>query len=237
MTYDEWLDFARRDPRIVGVVVTGSRGRGALVHAASDWDLRIVVRDGEDAFAHSLETPHGSDVEVSAWTLEAFRAVPEWDRYSYAHVDVAVDKLDGEIGRVVEAHGMLAPAEADALARESLGAYTNSLYRSLRNQELGLELAARLDSADAVSSLLTALFALERRVRPFNKYLRWELETHPLDAWGSEEPLALLDAALGGGAEAQHALLRAVEPHLRAHGFGDTIDEWEPHVAFLRGAA
>ena len=148
-----------------------------------------------------------------------------------------MDKLDGEISRLVTAHGTLRPAEADALARESLGAYTNSLYRSLRNTERRLELAARLDAADAVSALLTALFALERRVRPFNKYLRWELATHPLDACDGEELLALVDAALDGGTQAQHELLRGVEPHLRGHGLGETIDEWEPHVAFLRGAA
>ena len=237
MTPEEWLELARREPRIVGLVVTGSRGRGALVHDTSDWDLRIVVRDGEDAFARSLETSHGSAVEVSAWTLADFRTVPEWDRYSYAHVDVPVDKLDGQIGRLVESHGRLSPTEAASLARESLGAYTNSLYRSLWDAERGLELAARLDAADAVSALLTAVFALELRVRPFNKYLRWELDTHPLDGWDGDELLALVDAALDGRAGAQHALLRAAEPQLRAGGFGDSIDEWEPHVAFLRGAA
>ena len=237
MTYDEWIDFARGEPRILGVVVTGSRGRGALVHDESDWDLRVLVRDGDGEFARTLETPHGSEVEVSARTLTDFRASPQWDRYSYSHVAVPVDKLDGEIARLIEAQGTLAPDEAEALARESLGAYTNALYRSSRDGERGLDLAARLDAADGVSALLTALFAIGRRVRPFNKYLRWELETHPLDVWDTAELLALLDGALGGGAEGQCALLRAVEPHLRAHGYGDEIDAWEPHVAFLRGAA
>jgi len=235
VTYEEWIHFACEEPRVLGVIVIGSRGRGALVHDTSDWDLRVVVQDGEEPFADSLDTRHGSDVEVSAATLTALRASPQWDRYSYAHAQVPVDKLDGQVRRLVEARGTLRNAEAHEVARQSLSAYTNSLYRSLRNAELGLEVAARLDAADAVSALLTALFAFERRVRPFNKYLRWELETFPLRGWDANEVLGLLDAALGGGADAQRALLRAVEPHVRAGGFGDVIDEWEPHVTFLRG--
>jgi len=234
VTYDEWITFANREPRIVGVVVTGSRGRDALVHEGSDWDLRIVVRRGEEAFAESLHTPHGSEVEVAASTLGDLRASPEWDRYSYAHVQVPVDKLDGGLRRVVEAKGVLGAGEAEQLSRESLGVYTNSLYRSLRNSELRLDLAARLDAADSVSALLTALFALERRVRPFNKYLRWELETHPLRDWDSDELSRLLDAATAGSAASQRALFRRVEPRVRAHGFGDVVDDWEPHAAFLR---
>ena len=30
-------------------------------------------------------------------------------------------------------------------------------------------------------------------------------------------------------------LFRAVEPRIRAHGFGDIVDDWEPKVGFLRG--
>ncbi len=236
MTYDEWMQLAHRDPRIVGVVVTGSRGRDAHVHPGSDWDLRVVVQDGHEGFADSLDTAHGSAVEVAASTLTAFRDSPKWDRYSYAHVQVPVDKLDGAVAGLVEAKGTLAETEARELARESLGAYTNSLYRSLRDDELGLELAARLDAGESVSALLTALFALERRVRPFNKYLRWELEAYPLRDWETDELLGLIGAALEGSAEPQRTLFREVEPRMRAHGHGDVIDDWEPHVEFLRNA-
>ena len=165
MNYEQWLELARREERIVGVVVTGSRGRGALVHDASDWDLRVVVRDGDEAFADTLDTPHGSEVEVSAATLEDFRSTtPEWDRYSYAHAAVPVDKLDGKIARLAAEKGRLGDEEAKRVAQEALAAYTNALYRSLRDAERGLDLAARLDAADAVSALLTAIFALARTV-------------------------------------------------------------------------
>ena len=235
MNYEQWLEFAVREERILGVVVTGLRGRGALVHDASDWDLRVVVRDGDEAFADTLDTPHGSEVEVSAATLDDFRsAMPDWDRYSYAHAAVPVDKLDGEIARLAAEKGRLGDEEANEVAQKALAAYTNALYRSLRDTERGLDLAARLDAADAVSVLLTAIFALERRVRPFNKYLQWELETHPL-TWDAPELADLLADALDGAAAAQRVLFNTVEPHIRTHGFDAVIDDWHPHVGFFRG--
>jgi hypothetical protein len=235
VTFEEWLELAESEPRIVGVVVTGSRGRNAFVHGGSDWDLRLAGQEGQEGFAETLGTPHGSIVEVVATTLERFRSWPAWDRYSFAHAAVPVDKLDGEFTRVVDALGALAQDEASTIAREALGGYTNSLYRSLKNAELHLDLAARLDAAESVSAFLTAAFALEQRVRPFHKYLTWELEAHPLDEWNGADLVALLADALTGDASSERALFREAEPRMRAHGFGDVIDDWEPHIGFLRG--
>jgi hypothetical protein len=237
MTYEDWLELARRDPRIVGVVLTGSRGREALVTERSDWDLRVIVRDGEEDYARSLETAHGSQVEVAATTVAGLGDWPEWDRYSFAHAQLAVDKLDGGVARLVAAIGSLGDAEARGLARETLGAYTNSLYRAVRNAQLDLDLEARLDACESVAALLTAVFALERRVRPFNKYLLWELVSHPLADWEGDELARLIESALDGGLDSQHVLFRAAEPRIRAHGHGDVIDDWEPHVELLRGSA
>jgi hypothetical protein len=235
MTLDDWLERAREDDRIVGVVLTGSRGRGAMVHAASDWDVRVAVADGHEAFADSLDTPHGSEVEVAATTVSNFRTWPAWDRYSFAHATVLVDKLGGEFERIVAQKGSLDDGEATTLAREALEAYTNSLYRSLRDSALGLDLAARLDAGESISSLVTAVFALERRVRPFNKYLRWELEQHPLLEWDSAVFVEHLEGALTGAASEQQRLFRGTEEQIRRHGLGDVIDDWDPHVPFLRG--
>jgi hypothetical protein len=65
--------------------------------------------------------------------------------------------------------------------------------------------------------------------------LRWELQTFPLLGWNANALLDMVDAALAGEADAQRRLLRAVEPGVRAQGLGELIDEWEPHVSFLRG--
>ncbi len=235
MSFDDWLRRAREDERIVGVALTGSRGRGALVQGTSDWDVRVAVIEGEGDHADSLETPHGSEIEVAATTLSGFRDWPEWDRYSFAHATVLVDKLDGEFERIVRRLGLLTEKEAATVGREALGVYTNSLYRSLRNDALGLHLAARLDAADATSSLVTAIFAFEGRIRPFNKYLVWELDAHPLADWNASNLVSLIAGALTGEPTQQTRLFQRAESQIRRHGLGDVVDDWAPHVALLRG--
>lgn len=99
---------------------------------------------------------------------------------------------------------------------------------------------AHLDAAESLSPFLTALFAIHGRVRPFNKFLRWELEEYPLGAetWSAKELLPRLEAITASGAlDEQQALFRDVEQLAREHGLGSVIDGWEPDVAWLRGSA
>jgi hypothetical protein len=74
-------------------------------------------------------------------------------------------------------------------------------------------------------------------VRPFNKYLDWELRHHPVPGWRAETLLPLVAGVLDRDVDSQHKLFRLVELDARAHGFGDEIDEWQPDVAWLRGEA
>ncbi len=138
--FDSLLEAARLDGRVVGMVLTGSRGRGVFVHPASDWDVRLV-----------------------------------------------------------EAH---------------------------------------LDAVESVSPLLTTLFAVQGRLRPFNKFLRWELENFPLDGdvWSAQALLPRLQTIVAtGDLGEQERLFRDVEETVRKLGFGEVVDGWEPDVAWLRG--
>ncbi len=74
-------------------------------------------------------------------------------------------------------------------------------------------------------------------MRPYNKWLRWELRTHPLDdPWSEGEVVPRLSPIVATGhASDQRALFRATETFARARGYGGVIDAWEPDVPFLRG--
>ena len=50
--------------------------------------------------------------------------------------------------------------------------------------------------------LLDVVFAIAKRVRPYNKYLPWELRHHPLDGWPADELLGLVERSLDGDASA-----------------------------------
>jgi hypothetical protein len=168
-------------------------------------------------------------VELVTATLDDVRSnADEHWRYAAAHADVVVDKTDGELTRVVVEQESLPSGSRGAVVREALDGYINQTYRSLRY-------GTRLDAVEAIPYALRTIFALADRVRPYNKYLEWELRHHPLEGWTADEFLPLLNRVLTGEADAQHELFRLIEEPARREGFGDVVDGWEPDVAWLRG--
>jgi hypothetical protein len=243
VTYEELVALARDDPNVLGLVLTGSRGARALVRDDSDWDVRLVVRDDVVGdYRSKLATPHGSQVEVVVFSRTEFEhegqpgSASAWDRPSYVHAELVVDK--GGIAEIVDAKRTLPPQVARSIAEVKLDDYVNSYFRSAKSHRLGLAIEARLDAAESLPTLLDTLFALHGRVRPFNKLLRWELETHPLggDLWAVDALLPRLHAIVStGDLREQQRLFRDVEELARSHGLGEVIDGWEPDVALLRG--
>ncbi|NJP93442.1 hypothetical protein HCN51_29020 [Nonomuraea sp. FMUSA5-5] len=242
MTFETFLARALDDPDVLGVVLSGSQAREGAATAHSDHDVYVIVADGS-----AFPPRRDAVLDVAVMTLAQFRehALPgsdtAWNRYSFAYARVLKDTApqeQGGIADLVTAKGTLSPEESRSLAPEALGAFLNSAYRSLKNDRAGDLLAARLDAADAVASYLTYVFALHGRVRPYNKYLAWELRHHPLSLpmWSHEELLPLLEAALSPEtASAVRRLLNDLEPRARAAGHGEELDGWGDDLAFMRG--
>jgi hypothetical protein len=218
LTYEELVERARVDDRVVGLFLGGSRGKNANVRPDSDYDVRLVVT----APVPELDGPRGRHVDVGVMTLDRFRDYPEWDRYTLTRTTALIDKT-GEIQRVIDEKGRLSADETKSIPPLALDAYMNSLYRGLKRPA---GIGGRLHEAESVGHLLTCLFALEGRVRPFHDYLEWELANYPLEGWS--DLLNLLDGD-------QHELFRRVEAHTRARGLGDVVDSWEPDVPLMRG--
>lgn len=233
MTFEELLEVARSREEIVGLYVFGSRGRDFMVDERSDWDVCVVLADDETREAFDREFPyaHGARLEIVSATLDEIRTErSEHGRYAAAHANVVLDKTGGELARAVAEQEALPAGSRDAVVRAALDAYVNQTYRSLRY-------GTRLDAVEAVPYALRTIFALADRVRPYNKYLEWELRHHPLEGWTADELLPLLDRVLAGEPEAQRELFNRIEPQARREGFGEVLDGWEPDVAWLRGEA
>jgi hypothetical protein len=224
------------------VFLIGSQTRAGFADESSDYDVGVVVRDDALA-AFDAEWPYrrGDPLEVMSSTLDGLRAhaelgtPSEWARYQYVHAKVLLDKT-GEVGAVLAEKGRLPEDRVRGVVADAIDAFVNSTYRSLRNRGRGLERAARLDASESIPYLLTAVFALEGRVRPWNKYLEWELREHPLNdpAWAADSFLERLDRLPAAAAE-QHAMFVDLERVARDRGLGEVIDGWEPDVAWLRG--
>lgn len=242
--YQGLVRAAASDAAVLGLILTGSRGRRVFVQPNSDWDVRLIVRDeAREESAAKFGTPRGSPVEVVVFSLTGFEQAGaigtpnEWDRYSYAHAEVVLDKLNGRIAELVNEKSVLPKDAARRIAEDALDTYINSYYRSAKNLRDGLLVEAHLDAAESISPFLTALFALHQRVRPFNKFLRWELERFPLsgEPWRAEALLPRLMAMKAGEIGEQQALFRDTERLAREHGLGAVVDGWEPDLDLLRG--
>ena len=131
------LRRAEADPEVLGVVLGGSRGKGALVTEHSDYDVWVIVRDE----AGLVPPRRGEPIELITVTLAEFERIPP--EYTFAHVTPLLDK--GGITELVTAKGRVAAVTA----ADPLDGYVNMLYRSLKNERDGRPFEARLDAAES----------------------------------------------------------------------------------------
>jgi predicted nucleotidyltransferase len=239
--YAAALARAEADPDVVGVVVFGSQAAGSFATAESDVDCFVVLGDGARD-PDRWHTNHGDPVEIWAIQLAAFRehalrsSPTAWNRPAFLRARVDLDRLDGEIGRIVERKRRLTAEEAREVAPVALDDYLNSLYRGLRNLEGGRTIEGRLDAVESVSPMLTTAFAVEERVRPFNKWLRFELASEPLVEPEFADLATLADLIVGSPTpDRLREGFRRMEAVARRRGYGKVVDGWEPDVLWLRG--
>ncbi|MCZ0978373.1 hypothetical protein O1L60_01415 [Streptomyces diastatochromogenes] len=238
LTHDAFVELAVADPAVLGLVLKGSRAHEGMTTEHSDHDLYVVLAEGVPTELTRFAGHRSRDLDLVLLTLDAFRAegMPGHERYALARARVLLDRLDGGIARILAAKARLTADEASRAAARWLDAYANSLYRSLKNARDGHALAARLDAADSMSHLLELLFSLDRRPRPYNKYLEWELARYPLPGWDTDTLLEAVGRIAGpGDVPAQHRLFARVEAAARRQGHGAVLDAWGEDLELMRG--
>jgi hypothetical protein len=154
-----------------------------------------------------------------------------WQRYAYRGARILLDRLHGRIAELVERQASPTDVEARLWARESLDAYTNQLYRAVKSRRDGSADAADLDQAESTPWLLSTVFALHGRLRPYNKYLGWELDSYPLTPFWTAQlrPERVLANAL--------RLFPAVADLARKQGHGDILEGWGADIDLICAAA
>lgn len=237
LTYDAFVRLATADPAVVGLVLTGSRAHDGMAGEHSDHDLYVVLADGAATGLRRFTGHRTPRLDLVVVTLAEFRAagMPGFERYALARARIVLDRLDGGIADLLAAKARLGSEEAFRTAGERLDAYANCLYRSVKNDRDGEALAARLDATDSLGPLLEVLFALDRRPRPYNRYLRWELARHPLPGWDTGALLRAVDRiAASGEVPVQRRLFARVEAAARRQGHGAVLDAWGEDLRLMR---
>lgn len=237
LTYDAFVRLATADPAVVGLVLTGSRAHDGMAGEHSDHDLYVVLADGAATDMRRFTGHRTPRLDLVVVTLAEFRAagMPGFERYALARARIVLDRLDGGVADLLAAKARLGAEEAFRTADERLDAYANCLYRSVKNDRDGEALAARLDATDSLGPLLEVLFALDRRPRPYNRYLRWELARHPLPGWDTGALLRAVDRiAASGEVPVQRRLFARVEAAARSQGHGAVLDAWGEDLRLMR---
>jgi len=235
---------ARDDPTILGLVLSGSAARG-IATELSDVDVYLVRDDDMER-----ETNHSAAIDEIYWSVADLEKVDRYGtggwyfRWSFAYAQVLRDWTGGRITQAVLRQATVDDDEQRwvLIDQDRLDGYVNFAYRALKNHRDGRLLEARLDAAESLPWLLDVVFTLAGRLRPYNKYLPWELREHPLAApeWSAEALLPELERILAGDPGAIRRTFAVVDREVRAWDAahdttvcGDDIDSWGDELALF----
>lgn len=240
-TFEALLRRAQDDPNVLAFWLGGSRGVGRPTEH-SDYDCFFVVDEtaypaflSEFGLSGQYRMDWRPGIDLIAMTFPMLEATAPWtpaergERYSFAHLKALVDKT-GRAQPLIDSKACVPPDAVADFIHASLDHALNQAYRSLKCLRDGDTLASRLEAVAGINPFLDAVFALHHgRLRPYFKYLEWELGRHPLAgipiASGALlTRLASVSGEQGGSALSQ--LLADCEVAFRAQGHGGAFDGW-----------
>lgn len=234
--YAELLERAEADPKILAFWLDGARGKGRADLDCGYACTLVVADEAQEDYAAAFGGFGEPQLICRVMTLAGFEAHAAWgsdtagEGYNYAHLRALVDKT-GQVQALIDAKAHAPEAVRPAFIEASIDRWISQAYRALQCQREGQGLAARLEAAQGIAPLLDAVFALHQgRLRPYPRYLEWELDAHPLQAlpWDAEAFLAKLAAVLDTGDIAvQRELVQGLAPVFRAAGHRVALDRWD----------
>jgi len=237
----ELLEVAQNDPNIIGLFSTGSCGKG-MITEESDYDVSMIVKDEvQDEYKNKYKDFGGILCDLSIKTITDLRndaiwgSPTVWDKYNYTHLKAEIDKT-GEIQKLINEKGVVPIDQRKEFVAASLDGFINQVFRSVKCYRDGNKIASQLEAADGIPSLLNAIFGLEGRIKPFYKYLDWELTSFPLKRlpWSKDEFISLLIKIVQtGDLSTQQTILQTIETIFRKEGFNQVFDSWEEMLPWM----
>ncbi|MBU1118869.1 hypothetical protein KKH43_03240 [Patescibacteria group bacterium] len=233
--FQKIVEEIKKDQNVLAFWIDGARGKG-METENSDYDARMIVKDNVvNQYKEKYGSKKNPEIEISIMTFDELKehakygSEMSWDRYNFAHLKVMFDRT-GEIQVIIDSKSMLSKKDQDLIIKDVLGAFINQVYRLEKNARDGNLIAAKFDAIEAIPFLLEAIFALEGNVRPYNKYLVWELDNYPLEKfpWKRGELVSNLTSVIDGGQ--LHKLLDillTIRPIFKDEGYSEEFDEWK----------
>jgi hypothetical protein len=236
-TYQKILQETQNDSGVIGFILSAGRGKGFATEN-SDYDVLIIVPDEKkEEYEEKYEKKYYSteEIDIGVLSLSEFKNHAAWDgenayhRYNFAYLKAQIDR-SGEIQKLIDEKGVIPPDKVKEFVSGELGKYINSYYRAIKNYRDGNMLASRLDGTESMFALIAIVFGLEGRLRPYNKYLEWNLKTHPLKLlpWPPQTFLENIKSIFAtGDIEIQKSMFKAICELCKTQGYNQAIDDWE----------
>ncbi len=231
--YEKILKEANEQQDILGLILVGSRGKG-FENEHSDYDMVMIVKD-EALDALKNRAQHDEQVDLSVYSISDFKkyagweSPEQWDRYNYARTKILVDKI-GELPKLVEEKGRIPSDKLAEFIDWWIDGYVNGVFRSVKCIRNGNRFGAHLEAVNSILDLLTLVFAMDGRHRPFLGYVQKELELYPLQhlPWPATEFVEKISRVLtDADLTTQQELLIGIEKMSRETGHGHIFDAWE----------
>ncbi len=241
--FNELCEIAKERPDVIALFLGGSRGKN-IAGPNSDYDVYIIVKD---EFVERYREMYLKDkykgLDLMVFSLSEFENYgqmgtrEEYVRYTFAHVDAIIDK-NNKIQKLLEEKSRIPKASLSKFISSTLDEYINFFYRSLKCFRDANELAARIEAAGSIMPLLKAIFTIHNgRLMPYPKYLRWELETFPLNKipFSSKKILDYVQKILDtADYRIQIKVLKVLEEVLRKEGYGYVFDSWGDEFIWMK---
>lgn len=235
--YQQILKEVESDPHVIGFVLGGGRGKGFTTGYA-DYDIVIIVPDDKkEEYAEKFEKKYHETeiIDIGVYSLTEYKNYARWGqpdaprRYNFAYLKAQIDRT-GEIQKIIDEKAVIPPDKVKEFVSERLDAYINYYYRAVKNYRDGDLTASYLDGIESMFPILDILFGIEGRLRPYNKYLEWDLKNHPLRLlpWSPDEFIEKVKKIMRtGDIEIQKEIFKKVSELFRAEGYGEVIDGWK----------
>ncbi len=233
--FNTLVEQIKQDDNVFAFWLDGSRGKG-METKNSDYDARMIVND---KVLNEYKQKYGSkvnpEIEISVMTVKELKEYAKygsdmfWDRYNFVGLKVLFDKVGG-IQEIINEKQKLELKEKNEIINNNLGSFINQIYRMEKNIRDNNMTAAKLEAIEAIPFLLEIMFACENRIRPYNKYLEWELEQRPFTkfTWSKDEFIqTIFDIVQKEKLEKLFDIFIIVKLVLQNDGYTKEFNEWE----------
>lgn len=225
--YKKLLRYAKTTSYVLGIVLAGSRGKGKITKH-SDYDIFIIVKDKTPKkIRKELKAFRKLDFDSFVMDLTTYKKYAAWggpyawDRYNFARLKAPLDKT-GQIQKIVIQKGSIPAKYRKQFIKDGLDHYINQVYRSIKTYRDGDFLASRLEGNESILPMLNAVFALHGRLKPYYKYLEWELKLEPLKKLPIPQKRFVKmvgKIAMTGDLKTQKQLLKILAPMFLKNGY------------------